>query len=212
MLRICTLIIITLAAVSGALAQGVRPKEVLLDSGGNPIPNDEWRDCSLSDPLRKDPFTRTVRADGTVELRLRKNLIEGTRAPTFRLTAIDGKPIGADQLAGRVIVLNFWFIGCAGCMDEIPKLTELAAKFPDRDRVIFVAISPDPPASIIDFIKAVPFNYLHASAARDEMARLGVKTYPRNAVIDRDGKIVYWRSTVKAWNQFERVIRAELAR
>jgi len=189
-----------------------RPKEVLLDSNGNPIPNDEFRDCSMSDPLRKDPFTRTVRPDGTVELRLRKNLIEGTNAPAFRFTALGGKPIGADQLAGKVVVLNFWFIGCPGCMDEIPKLNALAAKFPDRDNVIFVAVSPDPPASITDFTKTVPFTYLHANAARDEVARLGVKTYPRNVVIGKDGKIVYWRSTVKAWDQFERVIRAELAK
>lgn len=189
-----------------------RPKEVLLDSSGNPIPNDEWRDYSLSDPLRKDPFTRTVRADGTVELRLNKNLIEGTKAPVLRLTTIDGLTIAADQLAGKVVVLNFWFIGCPGCMEEIPKLNALAARFPDRDGVIFLAVAPDPPASIAEFIKAVPFKYLHTVVARDELARLGVRTYPRNVVIGKDGKIAYWRSSVKAWYQFEKVIEAELAK
>ena len=29
-------------------------------------------------------------------------------------------------------------------------------------------------------------------------------------VIDKQGKIVYWRTTVKAWDKFESVVRAEL--
>jgi hypothetical protein len=34
--------------------------------------------------------------------------------------------------------------------------------------------------------------------------------YPKNIVIGRDGKIVYWRSTITAWDKFESVVRAEL--
>jgi len=36
--------------------------------------------------------------------------------------------------------------------------------------------------------------------------------YPKNIVIDRRGKIVYWRSTVHAWEKFESVIRGALAK
>jgi hypothetical protein len=35
--------------------------------------------------------------------------------------------------------------------------------------------------------------------------------YPKNIVIDHKGKIVYWRSTVKAWDKFESVVRSALA-
>jgi hypothetical protein len=34
--------------------------------------------------------------------------------------------------------------------------------------------------------------------------------YPKNIVIDKNGKIVYWRSLIHAWDKFESVIRAEL--
>ena len=36
--------------------------------------------------------------------------------------------------------------------------------------------------------------------------------YPKNIVIGRDGKIAYWRSTIQAWDKFESVVRAELAK
>jgi hypothetical protein len=36
--------------------------------------------------------------------------------------------------------------------------------------------------------------------------------YPKNIIIGRDGKIIYWRTTVRAWDKFESVIKAELER
>jgi peroxiredoxin len=201
---------------STAIAQGDRPnpkpKEVLLDSAGNTISNNEFRDYSLSDPQRKDPFTRTVLPDGTVELRLKKNLFEGNAAPIFGLATIDGKTITPDGLKGKVLVLNFWFIGCPGCMEEIPKLNELVAKYRGREDVVFLALALDPPSSLAEFIKKVPFNYIHSGNARAAMDLFGVKSYPRNVVIGRDGKIVYWRSTIKAWEKFDAVIKAELGK
>lgn len=200
------------ATVAGQVNPAPRPKEVLLNYDGKPVPNDEFRDYSLSDPIRKDPFTRTIRPDGTVELRLNKNAIEGNDISPFSVTTIDGKILDSASLKGKVLVLNLWFIGCPGCMEEIPRLNQLAAKYPDRDRVVFLAISTDAPALIADFIKRTPFDYLHVGDARGAVAQLGVRTFPRNAVIGKDGKIAYWRSTVKAWYQFESAIEAELSK
>jgi len=36
--------------------------------------------------------------------------------------------------------------------------------------------------------------------------------FPRNIVIGRDGKIAYWRTTVRAWDKFDSVVQAELAK
>jgi peroxiredoxin len=189
-----------------------KAKEILLDPNGNVISSNEFRDYSLSDPQRKAPFTRTTLQDGTVEIRLKKNLFEGNTAVAFGVQTIDGKTIPAAALKGKVLVMNFWFIGCPGCMEEIPKLNDLAAKFADRKDVVFIALSLDPAASVADFIKKVPFNYLHTGDAGPTADLFGVGSFPRNVVVGRDGKIVYWRSTVKAWEQFDAVIKAELGK
>lgn len=203
---------ILIASCWVAAGQKAVPKEVLLDSAGNTISNNEFRDCSLADPQRKAPFTRTTLPDGTVELRLKKNLFEGNVAPGFGVTTIDGKTISAETLKGKTLVLNFWFIGCRGCMEEIPKLSEMATKYAGREDVVFLALALDPPQSLTEFIKKTPFNYIHSGNARVAMDLFGVKSYPRNVVVGRDGKIVYWRSTIKAWEQFDAVIKAELSK
>jgi thiol-disulfide isomerase/thioredoxin len=181
--------------------------EVLLDPDGKPISNNEFRDYSLSDPQRKDAFTRTVRADGTVEIKLNRNAVEGTTLPAFTAKTIDGKTINLDD---KVVVLNFWFIGCPGCREEIPKLNELAAKYADRADIVFLSVTTDEAPALRNFFRSVPFNYLHLAAAQNIMDMLDVKTFPRNAVVSRLGTIVYWRSTIKAWEKFESVINREL--
>ena len=168
--------------------QAARPKEILLDPDGKPVSNNEFRDYSLSDPQRKDPFKRTVRADGTVELRLNRNAVEGTTLPTFDVKTIDGKTI---NLEDKVVVLNFWFIGCPGCREEIPKLNELAAKYKDRADIVFLSVSTDEAPALRKFFHAVPFNYLHLAAAQNVMDMLEVNTFPKNAIVSRLGTIVY---------------------
>lgn len=198
---------ITLVLVLVAPAAFSQAREILLDPDGNVISNNEFRDYSLSDPKRKDPFTRTVRADGTVELRLNRNPVEGTTLPSFTTKTIDGQTI---DLEGKVVVLNFWFIGCTGCREEIPKLNELAAKYADHADIVFLAVATDEAPTLRNFFRTVPFNYLHMAASQNIMDMLELKTFPRNAVVSRMGTIVYWRSSIKAWEKFDSVIKREL--
>jgi thiol-disulfide isomerase/thioredoxin len=199
--------LITLSLFLFASSAFPQAREILLDPDGNSISNNEFRDYSLSDPRRKDPFTRTVRADGTVELRLNRNAVEGTTLPAFTAKTIDGQTI---DLQDKVVVLNFWFIGCPGCREEIPKLNELAAKYADRADIVFLAVTPDEAPAIRNFFQTVPFNYLHLAASQNILDMLELKTFPRNAVVSRMGTIVYWRSTIKAWEKFDSVIKREL--
>jgi peroxiredoxin len=59
--------------------------------------------------------------DGTRELRLQKVPQEGAPSPAFSVRTIDGKTISSSELRGKVVVLNFWFIGCAVCRAMKPK-------------------------------------------------------------------------------------------
>lgn len=186
-----------------------RPKEVLKDPDGNVIPNNEWRDYSLSDPRRRDPFIRTVLADGTVELKLNRNPFEGRTAPKFTAQTIDGKMITADDINGRVVVLNFWYIGCPVCRSERPKLNELEAKF-KSENVIFISFALDNARDLFEYTKTAPVNYHLVANGQPTMDLFKVDSFPKNVVIGGDGKIVYWRSTVAAWDQFAGVINTEL--
>lgn len=48
-----------------------------------------------------------------------------TVAPPFSVTDINGNEYSLESLKGKIIVLNFWFVECKPCVQEMPELNEL---------------------------------------------------------------------------------------
>jgi peroxiredoxin len=114
-------------------------------------------------------------------------------APAFNLTSIDGKKFELSSLRGKVIVLNFWFTGCAPCVEEMPKLNSLVDEFKDKD-VVFIAPTFDGVAVLQTFLKEHPFKYhIIPNAGGMILGPYSDGTenvvFPMHFVIDREGKI-----------------------
>jgi peroxiredoxin len=133
-------------------------------------------------------------------------------APVFDVPDINAKWINTAELKGKVIVMNFWFIGCVGCMDEIPKLSAIADKYSSNDDIVFIAVANNTPQDLRAFTKREKFNYRHVGQGLSLVKLFDFNGYPKNIIIGRDGRIIYWRTTVRAWDKFESVIKAELER
>jgi len=199
---------------SSSLAQPPQPlpKTILLDADSNRLTDNEFVDLRLANRLGKDPATRTVLDDGTIQLQVGRVPQEGTVAPVFSAPKIDGKFIEAGDLKGKVIVLNFWFIGCPGCMEELPKLNALAGKYRDNPEIKFIAVASNTAAELRQFLVRNKFDYQMIGSAASIADLFKFVGYPRNIVIGRDGKIAYWRTTVRAWDKFDLVIQSELGK
>lgn len=187
------------------------PKTLFFDSDGNQVSNNEFVDIRMANFHYPDRTVMKTLDDGTVEFHLQKIPQEGAAAPAFSVTTLDGKSITSETLKGKVVVLSFWFIGCPACMAMEPKLNAFKAKFADREDVVFLAMTPDPAANVKKYLSKERFDYLQAADAKSAMAGFVFGVYPKNIVIDRNGTIVYWRSSVNAWDKFESVVRSASA-
>ena len=202
-----------LSFVASGLAQtNHRVKNVFFDSDGNPISNNEFVDIRMANFHYPDKTIVKTLEDGTVEFRLQKIPQEGMDAPRFSVKTLDGRAISSSELKGKVIVLNFWLIGCAVCRAHKPKLNELKAKFAASDDIVFLAMTADPAGEVRKYLAKEPFDYLQSADAKPAMDSFVFSGFPKNILIDRDGKIVYWRSGIVAWDKFESVIRAALTK
>src|ERR1051325_461501 len=114
-------------------------------------------------------------------------------APSFSVTALDGRQFDLSSLRGKIVVLNFWSISCPPCLDEIPKLNKLVEEFGGKD-VVFIAPTWDGVDALRPFLKELPFKYHVVPNASD----LVIDTYgqggrqvalPMHYVIDREGRI-----------------------
>ena len=199
---------ITFAA---AVSFAQTPKEIFFDSDGNQLSNNEFVDIRLANFNYPDATIIKMFPDGRKEFRLQKVPQEGMAAPDVSVKTIDGKTVTLRELRGKVVVLNFWFIGCAVCRGMKPELEAFKARFARSD-VVFLAMTEDSESEVEKFLKKVPSDYLQAANAREAMSKFSFRGFPKNIVIDKQGKIVYWRSTIKAWDKFEAVVRNEIAK
>ena len=115
----------------------------------------------------------------------------GKEAPSFFIKDINGKEISLENLKRKVIVINFWFINCKPCVEEIPELNHLTTGFDNKD-VVFLGLARDDEDHLKQFLKKRSFEYNIIPKSQDIAAKYGVNGYPTHVVIDKEGTIVYY--------------------
>lgn len=118
----------------------------------------------------------------------------GGKIASFSEKDMNGIKYNLKELAGKVVVLNFWFINCPPCRQEIPALNEVVETFKDNKDVVFIAVALDPKYDIIEFLKTNPFQYNIIDNARYIASKYNVNSYPTHVVLDKQGKVLFHTS------------------
>lgn len=113
---------------------------------------------------------------------------KGRAAPDFELTLLDGSPQRLSDLKGKIVLLNFWFVGCKPCEVEVSSLNQLLADYGERGLVV-LALGLDDADKAKAFAERKQCKYLLAPNAKDLAAKYEVSSYPSNFLIDKNGII-----------------------
>ena len=115
-------------------------------------------------------------------------------------TLLDGKTNadGADEklksLRGKVVILDFWATYCPPCLDEIPHLKQLQAKY-GRENVRIIGLhigGEDDRPKVPAFVEKLAIDYPLATP-EDALIRFifgGIDNIPQTAVFDKNGVLV----------------------
>jgi len=112
-------------------------------------------------------------------------------APPFKVTALSGEQYELSALRGKVVVLNFWFIGCGPCKAEIPALNRLVRDFRGQEVVFLAFTNSDSADDLRNFLKKIEFDYeiVPAEFGLSVFKEFKIGPYPTHIIIDRRGDI-----------------------
>lgn len=145
---------------------------------------------NLNPVLKESPKGQVVKRTLTNAAIVKVN----TQAPDFTENDTTGLPVSLNNFRGKYVLVDFWASWCHPCRDEHPYLRATYSKFKDRNFTI-LSVSMDKSRSA--WIKAIHDDNLawqQVSALdpqKSESAFLyGVKSVPKNFLIDPSGKII----------------------
>jgi thiol-disulfide isomerase/thioredoxin len=115
----------------------------------------------------------------------------GQPLPAFRATDYRGRVFSSAQLRGKVLVLNFWFVGCGPCEMEMASLNKLHAAYQHDSTVVFLSFVRSRKEEVESFLVTSPFRYPIATLDAALQAQLKPSAYPTNLVIDKQGNYAF---------------------
>jgi thiol-disulfide isomerase/thioredoxin len=150
------------------------------------------------DSLRKNEF-KLVQASDSVKKQnslgpkpLPSNFFKtGERFKNFASKDTGENNINTSDFAGKIMVLNFWFIDCPPCRSEIPSLNNLSESYKNDSSVVFIAVALDSKSRVKNFLQNNSFGYKMICNGRAIAAQYGIGLYPTSVVVDQQGKITF---------------------
>jgi thiol-disulfide isomerase/thioredoxin len=135
-------------------------------------------------------------------------------APDFTGIAnwFNSAPLNMADLRGKVVLVDFWTYGCVNCVNTLPHVTELYAKYRDRGLVVVGVHTPEFPfersgGNVQAALKRHGITY---PVAQDNDSQTwnayGNRYWPAQYIVDRNGKIVFQHDGEGQYEQIDRTI------
>ncbi len=146
----------------------------------------------LAEQYRSGSDKNYIAANGTIT-----EIAPGDRSSAVQFAGKleDGTPISSAEYTGQVLVLNFWYAGCAPCRAEAPDLEKSSQKFAAQG-VKFLGVNVrDQAATALAFSRTYGISYpsvLDVDGGALQLAFSGTiapNAVPTTLVVDKQGRV-----------------------
>ncbi len=113
---------------------------------------------------------------------------KGKRFPTLELPAFDSGRVSFDNLKGKVVLVDFWEVWCAPCIESMPKVQELYDSYRHKGLEIYGVVNDTTNFNATRQLiakKKIRFPFLQGNMRLQQ--QLGINSIPLYVVIDRSG-------------------------
>ncbi len=134
-------------------------------------------------------------------------LAPGASVVAFDLKALDGETLRSRDLAGKVVLLNFWATWCGPCKEEMPSLARLQDLFDPKQLRVVTVTADMHPQGIKQFLGLLGIQLPVLFDEDQELSRsFMVRGLPTTVLIAPDGHPVGRAVGPRAWDSEESVM------
>jgi peroxiredoxin len=128
-----------------------------------------------------------------IRIRQAQEMIINCEMPNDSFTNIQGNKKKIADYKGKPCVINFWYLHCPPCINEIPSFNELSKKYGNKINIL--AISQDKKADVQAFLTKHIFKAEIISDAEKFIDKYNLGSgYPFTLLLNKKGKIVFVKS------------------
>lgn len=100
--------------------------------------------------------------------------------------------INPSKLKGKVILLEFWFKGCGGCILAIPDLNKIKTRFEkDEFKIYGIEYLDNYPKEVLQkYIKDQNIQFPNLYKGKTVASNYGIRSAPTFMIIDKNGRII----------------------
>jgi peroxiredoxin len=144
----------------------------------------------LKEYLEKGPGA----ADAEIARKLIANPVRARKkiVPDFELTTLAGEYLTAEELRGKVLLLDFWGTWCPPCVASVPSLRSLSHRLKD-DPFQLVSISTDQDEKALrEFVAKNQMDWPQVWDQGQAFTRqCGINRFPTYVLVSPEGEILY---------------------
>ena len=130
----------------------------------------------------------------------------GNIAVPFELTTLDGKVVKSSDLAGKVVLVNFWATWCGPCKEEMPSLARLQKQLDPAEFTLLTVTTDLQRQGIAHFLSQLGVSLPVLFDEDQDVSRsFMVRGLPTTIVIARDGTLLGRAVGPRAWDSPEAV-------
>lgn len=210
LIKILAIVLISISSIHAQSKRSVQLDEntIVRDPNGQRYEHETWRKLmstgyyilSIIDKSNPQEGYYLVKMTEEEKERREKNapkpretscFTTGKSIDNFKEKDIEGTKWDLNNLKGKIVVLNFWFINCPPCRQEIPALNSVVDTYAQDSGIVFISLCLDDKESIKEFLQENPFKYKVIDNTKFIARGNGVISYPTHVVLDQEGKVQY---------------------
>jgi thiol-disulfide isomerase/thioredoxin len=125
----------------------------------------------------------------------------------FVLQTLEGRPVGAKDYTGKVVVLDFWATWCGPCHVQQRILEDVYKDYQGKGVQFVAANVGEEVDTVRQFLKNKPIPYTVLMDPHDVAGQFGINALPTLMVIDKKGKLAFLEAGLTDGDTIRRILR-----